>query len=123
MNLAEVQAAEQKEKIIEQVYNNQIEAHCGQILAKLYPGYRWYVDAKISAGIVTIQNQTLGGEQGYVLPISKVINETDGNRLVMVAGGEILERHGLARGPRKVYSDEIARDQMGVAIGDTEETP
>jgi hypothetical protein len=123
MNLAEIEAIEQKERIVEDVYNNQIEAHCGQILSKLYPGYRWYVEAKIKAGIVTIQNQTLGGEKGYVLPISKVINETDGNHLVMVAGGEILERHGLARGPRRVYADEIKRDGMGVAIGETEETP
>lgn len=113
--------AEKQARFTEQIHNNKIEAMVGQELVKHYPGYRWWVEARLLTGLCAIQCETLGGDYGFYIPIVQLLNETDNPKLVLRAGGEMLERYGLPRGPRP-DNLVIDRDRLGVAIGDTDAT-
>ena len=70
-------------------------------LAKHYPGHPWLITADVQAGSVVID---LGYEKpahlrnfGYLLH-AQTLMDPGGQRRVMRAAGELLERFGIARG-------------------------
>lgn len=107
---------EAKERMREELYNNQIESIVGQQMAKLYPGWKWWVECRISTGLVSVRNLDLDGSYGFYVPIAKILHNPD-SKLLMQAGGEILERYGQVRAGRPM-NIEVDRDWKGEAIGD-----
>lgn len=75
-----------------------------QVLTTTYPGYSWGVHVNSRGGVVNILNLTFSGEMGYRFKIRKL--DTDLPRLVMRAGGEILERFDH---PRRRFDADIHR--------------
>ncbi len=69
----------------------------GAVLQKHYPNYGWRVDADTRRKTIHVQNVDLSGQWGFVLHMGKIADETDLDKKVMRAGGEILERYGLRR--------------------------
>jgi hypothetical protein len=83
----------------------------GEDLAKHYPGYPWMVG--VDHGSVCID---LGVEKpidmqryGYRLNVATVIGP-GGQKRVMEAGGELLERFGLRRGRAPDDAADLARE-------------
>jgi hypothetical protein len=85
----------------------------GEDLTRAYPGYIWAVGCDHNAGTVCIDlavTKPLGLENwAYMLFISTVIGP-GGQKRVMRAGGELLERYGLRRTFAHVDTSEIARE-------------
>ena len=83
----------------------------GQDLTRSYPGYFWMVG--VQAGSVQIDLQIekpIGLERyGYRLNVSTVLG-AGGQKAVMRAGGELLERFGLRRGVAHEDTAEIAKE-------------
>lgn len=83
----------------------------GEDLARAYPGYVWMVG--VQSGSIKID---LGGIEkplglanyGYRLNVSTVIGP-GGQKAVMLAGGEMLERFGLRRTFAHPDTPDIAR--------------
>lgn len=93
----------------------------GEDLTKHYPGHPWMVGCQLETGQVVID---LGYEKphhlrnmAYVINLSALF-ESGGQRRVMQAGGEILERFGLPRGAARSGSGERALEN-GLEVGDT----
>jgi hypothetical protein len=74
-----------------------------QLLQKKYPGHLWGVN--INKTIATIHNMALSGTHGYVMHLQNLKTDDEFNRLVIRAGGEILERFGVHRG--QIITHEI----------------
>lgn len=108
-----IKVEEAKKTIIE----NRICASVGSTLEKMYPGWKWWVECILESGCVTVRNNSLNGEYGFTIPLPKLLNETDGDKILMRAGGEILERYRMDR-EKTVHPLEIDRDFTGAAIGD-----
>lgn len=89
----------------------------GDMLNKHYPGYMWAVNVSRETGMITVQNFTLSGEWGFYLHYTKVLEDPD-LKIVMRAGGEILERYKLSRGKanqdiiQELPSDLLGRIQL-----------
>ena len=75
--------------------------HVYECLEHNYPGHDWLVGANSDAGIVTIDlpytKPLRLRNYGYVLHMSST-DAPDARRRIRHAGGELLERFGLARG-------------------------
>ncbi len=106
-------------KIKDEIYENEICSLVGQELKRHYPGWEWYVECTLSTGLVAVRNLSLDGDYGFYIPLMKLLNETD-PKLVMLAGGEILERYNMHAGMRKEFN--IEKDFKGDAIGDKHAT-
>jgi hypothetical protein len=85
----------------------------GEDLARAYPGYPWMVGTSHKAGTVVID---LGvykpphlRNYAYQLYISTILG-AGGQKRVMEAGGELLERFGLRRGTAHEDTNEIAAE-------------
>lgn len=78
-----------------------------RILAREYPGHRFYVhvDSSPSVGMVIIQHWMLSEKDGYYLKLSDLANHDDIKKKCIAAGGEILERFSVRRG--KADQDEL----------------
>ena len=100
-----------------EIHANAICAAVGQQLEKHYPGWLWFVECTITSGIVTVKNISLHGDYGFVLLLTDLLSDTD-LRLPVTAGGELLERCNLPRGPRP-KNLQIKRDIKGNAELDT----
>ena len=73
-------------------------------LNRHYPGHKFGVNVDSRSGIATIAHEAdilAGNGMGYVLHLSK-LNSDPTYDAAMRAGGEILERKGIARGVRRV---------------------
>lgn len=111
---------ERKIALQESVMENRICSMVGQELERHYPDWPWYVECRLPTGLIAVKNMALNGDYGFYLPIAGLINETD-PKLVMRAGGEVLERYRLDRGKMPELVD-VERDFLGKAIGDTDAT-
>jgi hypothetical protein len=84
----------------------------GEDLTRAYPGYLWCVGCDHGAGTVCIDlgvPKPIGLENwAYLLFIETVIGP-GGQKRVMRAGGELLERYGLRRTFAHTETPEIAR--------------
>jgi hypothetical protein len=92
----------------------------GEDLTRAYPGYLWMVGCNHEAGTLHIDLQVpkpIGMEAyGYLLYISSVLGP-GGQKIVMRAGGELLERFGLRRGSAAQETNHIAADHGLITDG------
>ena len=98
------------------IMENQICSSVGSTIENLYPGWKWWVECNLQSGCVSVRNLSLNGEYGFTIPLPKLLNETDGDKILMRAGGEILERYSMDRA--NADHSNIQRDFTGNAIGD-----
>jgi hypothetical protein len=94
------------------------EALClviGHDLTETYPGYAWDVGCNHEAGVITIRLAVpvTGGmcQPGFLMHISTVVGP-GGQKKVLAAGGEILERWNLR-------TDHAPHDWVDRAIDNT----
>ena len=83
-------------------------------LEEKYPGWLWAV--KVIDGVVGVKSMRLSGNWGFVLHSDKIDNDY---RVVVNAGGEILERYRQKRG--KFSEDrymDLEMDNKGQLNGD-----
>lgn len=106
------------DKVAVTLFESEIESAVGQVLQRHYNGWRWYVDCRAEAGIVTVRNLSLHGDYGFVIPLRKLQHDVD-LKTVVLAGGEILERYNQQARWRPEVVD-LPRDIKGNAIGDTD---
>lgn len=88
-----------------------------QTLMRLYPGYNWRV--LVNNGLADIRCTNLSGKLGFIIKLPSVYSASELDRLVMRAGGEILERYKVNRG--KLQEDkliELPKDFSGNHIPD-----
>ena len=89
----------------------------GEVLHVAYPGHVWRVE--VQQGIVTVHNLLLSGQWGFRLLITDIDRM---GKVVVRAGGELLERYNLSRAKRKNHVigelSEMKRDFKGEVIHD-----
>ena len=85
-----------------------------ETLEKKYPGWFWAVN--VMDGVVTVKSLRLSGNWGFVIHADKIDNDY---RIVVMAGGEILERFRQKRGKfnNTLYND-LNMDAKGQLDGD-----
>lgn len=85
----------------------------GEDLTRYYPGHNWMVGCNHDAGTVVIDlpyAKPLNMQNyAYVLYLTTILG-ADGRAAVMRAGGELLERFGLARRGAKDDTPEAAAE-------------
>lgn len=90
-----------------------------ETLHRHYPGHLWAVHASGETGIATIHNLRLSGRWGFVIRLLE-LQQDPGLRMVVRAGGELLERWALSRGPlQEQEMENRPRDLRGELMGDT----
>ena len=85
-----------------------------ETLEKKYPGWFWAVN--VMDGIVTVKSLRLYGNWGFVMHADKIDNDY---KMVVMAGGEILERFKQQRGKfnNTLYND-LSMNTKGQLGGD-----
>jgi hypothetical protein len=68
-----------------------------QILCDTYPRHLWAV-GWLPGLALCVKNMAIPGNYGYTLDCTKIATASEFKRLVVTAGGELLERCGMARG-------------------------
>ncbi len=90
-----------------------------RVLNTTYPGYRWMIGVNSEGGIMYIKNLDISGLWGYVLHMTKMVNDPTMKR-VRRAGGEILERawqkRGKATGDPTVKVDGLPKKHQPLMI-------
>lgn len=77
------------------------------ILTKHYPNHSWGVNVNSSQGMINITNFNFSGKFGYRIRMSELHTHEDEVRVMIRAGGEILERF---HHPRKEFRPDIHVD-------------
>lgn len=73
-------------------------SNAARILCEAYPGHPWHV--RVGAGVLVIKHMQVSQKMGMVLHYHKVgADYSLLRRGIIHAGGELLERAGLPRGP------------------------
>lgn len=89
-------------------FDQRIAMAVAEILVRHYYGYTWHVVAETRQGIVYFSIPDLmGATLRWVIRLADYHDLTD--RLVMRAGGDLLERMGLRRGPMDLAEYEKAK--------------
>ena len=85
-----------------------------EMLEKKYPGWFWAVN--VMDGVVTVKSLRLSGNWGFVIHADKIDNDY---KMVVMAGGEILERFKQQRGRfnNTLYND-LSMNNKGQLGGD-----
>lgn len=97
----------------------------GETLDQHYPGHPWRIGCDLDAGSIVIElgypAPSVPGQAtfGYLLHPQTLMGP-NGQRRVMQAGGELLERYRLARGAATVDS-AVAAAVNGLIIDDTDD--
>lgn len=106
-----------KEHFHDTYYENKVEAEIGQELERHYPGWQWWVECTLKAGVVAVKNLDLHGDYGFIIHLNRYLTNPERLKMVMRAGGETLERYNQdrAKAPEKI---EVERDIRGNAIGE-----
>tara|TARA_R110000765_G_scaffold270680_1_gene369482 strand:- start:45 stop:380 length:336 start_codon:yes stop_codon:yes gene_type:complete len=96
------------------VYDHTLAKNVAEKLEEKYPGWLWAVH--VMDGIVGVKSMRLSGKWGFVLHADKIDNDY---RMVVMAGGEILERFRQNRGEFNdtIYND-LNMDSTGKLDGD-----
>lgn len=76
-----------------------------ETLHRQYPGHLWAVSVDGKQGIADVRNLALSGTWGFRLKLPAIYSASEFDREVMRAGGELLERHRVAR--RKADPDQL----------------
>ena len=96
--------------------NYTIAKDVAETLNKHYPCHAWCVNANIETGIVTIFNLRLSGKWGFYINMDDLVNDSS-MKIIINAGGEMLERYNLSRGELKQSEyDDLSYDFKGEAI-------
>jgi hypothetical protein len=105
MNRADIEAA-----------NQTIAREVAECLNIHYPCHAWAVTANVETGLVEVYNLKLSGKWGFIIKIDDMATDP-GLRLVIHAGGELLERFNVKRGELTAsVEDAILYDFKGEAI-------
>jgi hypothetical protein len=96
--------------------NFEISRTVAECLNAHYPGHAWACVANIETGLVSVYNMALSGEWGFILHCDRLLNDPS-MKLVVMAGGELLERYNLSRGTAKNHEyDNLEFDIKGNAV-------
>lgn len=109
-----------KEELEMDIAENHICAEVGKTLESHYPGYDWWVECKIPSGLVSVRNMNIDGEFGFVIHLARLVHDND-LKVVVDAGGEILERCNLPRGPKPEVLTGLERGLRGDVINTDKE--
>lgn len=105
MNRADIEAA-----------NKTIAKEVAECLNTHYPNHAWMVNANVETGIVEVRNLRLSGQWGFILHMDKLATDPS-MKLVIRAGGELLERYNVARSAlTDTIANSIEYDFKGEAI-------
>ena len=94
--------------------DNMLARNIAEKLEEKYPGWLWAVH--VMDGVVSVKSMRLSGNWGFVLHTDKIDNDY---KMVVMAGGEILERFRQKRGQfdDNLYHD-LSMDSKGKLNGD-----
>jgi len=100
---------------LQQVADKALAAKVAAVLLRHYPNYNWMVEANHEAGVVTIRlmyTDRLGrlSRYGCLMHLSS-FHGAEGDRKVMMLGGELLERYKLKRGLADPETALLVRNQ------------
>jgi len=70
--------------------------NCHEVLAKHYPGWAWGVGVSEDGSMTDIRNFNISGNRGFRLHTQN-LNGDSLRKMVIKAGGEILERASISR--------------------------
>ena len=101
-----------------------IAVQVGTVLMKEYPQREWKVIVDVHGGMLIVGCDSICNHKGYHIKLDKTIDELQ--RRAVMAAGEILERHNIARSKRfdPAQLDELARDAFDSVISaDSEAEP
>jgi hypothetical protein len=88
-------------------------------LEAAYPGHFWFVDCDLAKGGVCIAIPILmGGNWVFFIRLPDL-----NDRMVVMAGGEVLERYRLARGGMRPDQFVDARDKHSILAGRSKKVP
>ena len=96
-----------------------IAKRVSEILNKHYAGYMWAVNVDSDTGMVQVRNFSLSGLWGFNLHMKKVQEDVEG-KLIINAGGEILERFRVRVG--QANSNQLqgmTPNAIGLLVPDT----
>lgn len=94
---------------------------CLAVLEAKYPGYLWFVECSGNTGLIQIRNLSLDGKLGYNVHLKGQFSASDMEKVIMQAGGEVLERFNQPRGRAEEASlMEAPRDFAGRMVCDAE---
>ena len=80
-----------------------------QVLGQHYPNHLWAVGWAPGLTLV-IKNMAMDGRYGFTLDVGRCASISEYEHLVMMAGGELLERMGMKRG---AWDGEFANQVEG----------
>lgn len=90
-----------------------------ETLNKHYPGYMWAVNVESETGMVQVRNFSLSGIWGFNLHLRQVQEDIHG-KLIINAGGEILERFRVRVGKANNSEMEgMKTNEVGLYVPDT----
>lgn len=89
----------------------------GECLHTTYQGYLWRVNVDLRGGIVNILCADITMEKGCTLKVSALADPVEAKKLILRAGGEMLERARLHRGRMREHElIDAKRDLRGNII-------
>ncbi len=68
-----------------------------EVLTRHYPNHLWAV-GWAPKGVLVVKNLAISSHYGFTIDCASSFSATDLAHLVVMAGGELLERAGMARG-------------------------
>lgn len=84
---------------------------CASYLVEAYPGHPWHL--AIKGGVLVLKHMNISANYGAVLHYKKVVHDENTlKRGIVFAGGELLERAGMARG--RLVEDAPVRHVDGI---------
>jgi hypothetical protein len=95
------------------------------LLERHYPGWMWCVQPDDVGGVINLFSMRLSGEWGYRFRILDIQGDPKVcDRVIVAAGGEILERFYVPRGTYR-YEDwkQSPKDIAGIARADITDKP
>ena len=101
------------DRVMTEAEQQQLSAEVANKLQACYPGHIWLVTV-LQGGILQVVNPLLSRSMGFVIHLTKIDPEL---KIVMRAGGELLERYRQRRG--WIHTSAIAeakRDSRGDMI-------
>ena len=96
------------------VHDYTLAKNVAEKLEEKYPGWLWAVH--VMDGVVGVKSMRLSGNWGFVLHANKIENDY---KVVVNAGGEILERYRQSRGKfNQTLYEDLDMDSKGRLNGD-----
>ena len=96
------------------VHDYTLAKNVAEKLEEKYPGWLWAVH--VMDGVVGVKSMRLSGNWGFLLHANKIDNDY---KVVVNAGGEILERYRQSRGKfNQTLYEDLDMDSKGRLNGD-----